>query len=135
MNFSSTSNIGVQRCLYPLFQNQRPHFLLPPLFWIISQPSSQDQLNGKRTYYHDHPFPSELASQIQSLIFLWTPRGFSLQNTSWIFSQTCISHQLYPTMVAEKFQIYNVKITGRYICETKNWISSFLLMSPSKTLY
>ena len=37
-------------------------------------------------------------------------------------------------MVAEKFPIYSVKITGKYICESKNWIRSFLLMPPSKTL-
>ena len=36
-------------------------------------------------------------------------------------------------MVAEKFQIYSVKITGKYICVLKNWIPSFLLMPPSKT--
>ena len=41
---------------------------------------------------------------------------------------------VYSTMVAEKFQIYDVKITGKYIYESKNWICSFLLMSPSKTL-
>ena len=37
-------------------------------------------------------------------------------------------------MVAEKFQIYSVKIAGKYICELKNWICSFLLMPPIKTL-
>ena len=37
-------------------------------------------------------------------------------------------------MVVEKFQIYGVKITGKYICESKNWICSFLLMAPSKNL-
>ena len=37
-------------------------------------------------------------------------------------------------MVAEKFQIYSVKITGKYICETKNWIYSFLFVPRSKTL-
>ena len=37
-------------------------------------------------------------------------------------------------MVAEKFQIYGVKITCKYICESKNWISSFLVIPPSKTL-
>ena len=36
-------------------------------------------------------------------------------------------------MVAEKFQIYSVKIAGKYICELKNWICSFLLMPPGKT--
>ena len=38
---------------------------------------------------------------------------------------------VYPTMVAIKFQIHGVKITGKYICES-NWIC--LLMPPSKTL-
>ena len=37
-------------------------------------------------------------------------------------------------MVVEKFQIYGVKITGKYLCESKKWICSFLLMPPSKTL-
>ena len=43
-------NAGVQRCLYPLFQNERPHVLLPFLFQRISQPTGQDQQNGKRKY-------------------------------------------------------------------------------------
>ena len=42
------------------------------------------------------------------------------------FSQTCISHHS-----CEKFF---VKITGRYICDLKNWICLVLLMSPSKAL-
>ena len=37
-------------------------------------------------------------------------------------------------MVVEKFQICSVQITGKYICETKNWIWSFLLMPPTKNL-
>ena len=45
------------------------------------------------------------------------------------FFQTCISL----TMIDEKFQIHGVKITGKYICESKNWIWSFLLMHSSKT--
>ena len=36
-------------------------------------------------------------------------------------------------MVAENLRIYSVKITGKYICESKNLICSFLLMPPSKT--
>ena len=31
------------------------------------------------------------------------------------------SKPVYSTMVAEKFQIYSVKITGKYICESKDW--------------
>ena len=36
-------------------------------------------------------------------------------------------------MVVEKFPIYGVKITGKYICESKNLICSFAHV-PSKTL-
>ena len=42
MKFSSTSSTSVQWCLYPLFQNQRPHFLLLHLS-EDSQLSGQDQ--------------------------------------------------------------------------------------------
>ena len=50
MKFSSTTNTSVQMCLHPQFQNQRPHFLLTSLCRRISQPSGQDQQNGKQTY-------------------------------------------------------------------------------------
>ena len=36
-------------------------------------------------------------------------------------------------MFVEKIQICNVKIAGKYICESKNWICSFLLIPLSKT--
>ena len=73
------------------------------------------------------PIHSKLTSRIQPLIFLWTFKGLSLQNISLIFSQTCISHS-----GCEKFQIYDVKITGEYICESKNWFCSFLIMPLSE---
>ena len=63
MKFSSTSNTSVQRYLYSLFQNQRPHLSLLHLFRRISQLLCQDQQNSKRTRIH-------------SLIFLWTLKGF-----------------------------------------------------------
>ena len=37
-------------------------------------------------------------------------------------------------MVAEKFQIYDVKIKGKYIYESKNLVCLFLLMSPRRNL-
>ena len=55
----------MQRCLYPLFQNQSPHFLLSPLFWKLSQPLDQDQQNSKHTH-----------SRLPIIILLWTPKGF-----------------------------------------------------------
>ena len=66
MKFSSTFNASMQRCLYPLFRNQRPHFLLLHHFRRLSQPSGQDY----------HPSPTEFTSRIHPLIFLWTPKGF-----------------------------------------------------------
>ena len=75
-----------------------------------------------------HPSPSELTSRIHPLIFLCIPKGF-------IFCPECFLNFFKPvfhTMVAEKFQIHGVKITGKCMCESKSWICSFLLMSLSK---
>ena len=42
---------------------------------------------------------------------------------------------LYYTILSQKFQIHCDKITGKHICELKNWLCSFLVMSPSKTIH
>ena len=55
----------MQRCLYPLFENQSPHFLLTSLFWELSQPLGQDQQNSKQIY-----------CRLPITIFLWTPKDF-----------------------------------------------------------
>ena len=34
-------------------------------------------------------------------------------------------------MVEENFEIDDIKITGKYICKSKNWVSLFLLMSQA----
>ena len=63
-----------------------------------------------------HPSPSELTLRIHPLIFLWTPKGF-------IFSPEGFLNFFKPvfrTMVAEKFQIHGVKITGKCMCESKS---------------
>ena len=39
---------------------------------------------------------------------------------------------VYLTMVAKKFQIHAVKITRKYICQSKDWICLF--MPPSKSV-
>ena len=81
MKFSSVSITSVQRCLYPLFQNHRSHFLLFHLFFccfIKESPKSQVRMNktiNKHTVDY-HPSPSSLTSRIHHLIFLWTPKGF-----------------------------------------------------------
>ena len=98
----------------------------------MSQPSGHDQHNCKRTYTVDnHPSPSKLTSRIHLLMFIWTPMEFIYH------SRICLELFLklvYPTIVAKKFQIHGVKITGKYICESKNWICSFLLMPSSKII-
>ena len=60
-----------------------------------------------------NPSPSELNLRIYLLIFLWTPKGFISPEYFWR------NIPVYPTMVVEKFQIYSVKITDKYICESK----------------
>ena len=52
---------------------------------------------------------------------------------SRIFLELFLKH-VYPTMVAEKFQILVVKIIRKDICELKSWICLILLMSSNKTL-
>ena len=63
-----------------------------------------------------HPSPSELTSRIHPLILLWTPKGS-------IFSRECFLNFFKPvfrTIVAEKFQIHGVKITGKCMRESKS---------------
>ena len=54
----------MQKCLYPLFQNQYPHFLSSSLLWKLSQHIGQDQRNSKQTY-----------CRLAIILFLWTPKG------------------------------------------------------------
>ena len=50
MKVSSTPYIIVQRCFNPLYQNQCPLFLLPPLSQKISKTPAQDQQSGIRIW-------------------------------------------------------------------------------------
>ena len=98
MKFSSVSNTSVQRCLYPLFQNQRSHFLLFHLFFccfikecLKPQVRINKKINEHTVDYH--PSPSSLTSRIHHLIFLWTPKGFiSPEYFLIFFSNLYISH-------------------------------------------
>ena len=129
MKFSSASNISVQRCLYLLFQIQCPIFCCPLFSKNYLNPQARINKMIKKYSVDYHRSPSQLTSRIHPLIFLRTPRGLSLQIFLEFFPKPG-----YSTMVAEKFQIYGVKVTGKYICESKNLTCSFLLMPPSKTL-
>ena len=113
----------------PTISKSIPYFLLSPLFWKLSQPpSDQDQQNGKHTVDY-HPSPPRLISRILPLVFLWTPKGFISRES---FLNLFLNLHIPPWL--RKFQIYSVKTTGKYISESKNWISLFLFMHPSKTL-
>ena len=65
----------MQRCLYPLCQNQFPHFLLSCLFWKLSQPLGQDQQNIKQTY-----------CQLLIIIFLWISKVLYISRAILEFS-------------------------------------------------
>ena len=117
--------------LYLLFQNRYPHFVsffLEIIFWKLSQLSGQDQQNGKQTYCR-LPSLSQWTSRIHPLIFLWTPKGFISPETFLNF----FLNLYIPPWLRKSFK-FMVKITGKYICESKKWICSFLLAPPSKPL-
>ena len=121
----------MQRCLYPLFENQFPHFLLLSLFWNLSQPLGQDQQNSKQKY-----------CQLLIIIFLSAPRGFI--SPARVFLEFS-PKPVYSTMVAEKFQIYSVKTTANtfvsqkiesvqfYPCSQAKLSPRFLSLSPRQT--
>ena len=97
MKFSSNSNTKVQSCLYPLFQNQCPHFLLSALFWKLF---SENYLNpqvriNKMVNKHTvdyHPSPSQITCKGTPFhISLDSGGGLSLQNLSWVFPKSVYS--------------------------------------------
>ena len=76
-----------------------------------------------------HPSSSQLISRIHTLIFLWTRKGF-------IFPESFLNFflNLYiPPWLWKSFKVIVLRLL-QYICESKNWICSFLIMPPSKTL-
>ena len=100
----STSNI-VKKCLDPLFQNQRPHFLLLHLFRKKCQPSSHDQQIGKRTY-------CQLAPQSFWVNFKDAPSHifmYSYVYLSKIFLEFFLK-PVYRTMVVESFKFMILRL-------------------------
>ena len=107
MKFSSTPNTSVQRCLYPIFQNQCPHFLLSALFWKLF---SENYLNlqvriNKMVNKHTvdyHPSPSQITyKSTSSHISMDSEGGLSLQNISWIFPKS-----VYSTIRFKKINLF-----------------------------
>ena len=69
-------NTSVQRCLYPLFQNQSPIFWCPLSSENYLNPQVSINNMVKKHTVDCHPSLSQFISRIQPLIFLWTPKGF-----------------------------------------------------------
>ena len=100
-----------------------------------------------------HPSPSELTSRIHPLIFLWTPKGFI--SAEYFFLKSYFARDVFlkilfcvilqgiqnlapalPESRRGPGQVSNLWFYDywkRYLWG-KNWIFSFLLISPSKTL-
>ena len=119
---SSWTNTSVQRCLYHLFQNQSPIFCCP-LFsenYLDLQVRINKMVSKHTVDYHPSP------SQFVSNDFKWV-------YFSRIFLEF-FSKPAYSTLVAEKFQIYSIKITGKYICESNNKSVHFYSCPQAKAL-
>ena len=74
------------------------------------------------------PSHSQLTSRIHPLIFLWTSEGFIFPEKYFEF----FLKPVRPTMFSEKFQVYGVKITSKYIYELKNSILFIFTNAPKQ---
>ena len=85
------------------FKINSPVFYCPLFFEEFFKPQARikKMVNEHTVGYNS--IPSELTSRIHFLIFLWNPKGLSLQDISWIFLKP-----VYPTIIAEKLQIHGV---------------------------
>ena len=96
-----------------------PYFKInPPIFYpLFSQPSAQDQQNGKQSHCW---LPSHRASQLNSrihpLIFLWTHKGFISPESFLNF----FLHLYIPSWLQKSFKFIVLRLLA------KNWICSFL---------
>ena len=128
-NFFNLQYQCVEVHISPNSKLMPPFSVVPSFLKIITTlRSGLTKWINKHTFNYHHN-PSQLTSRIHPLIFPWTHKGF-ISPESLIF----FPKPVYSTMVVEKLQIHCVRITGKYICESKNWICSFLLMPSSKTL-
>ena len=109
--------IPVCRGVYIHYFKINPSIFCCPLFsenYFKPQVRINQMVNKHTVDYH--PSPSQLISRIHSRIYFYgLLRGLSFR----IFLEF-FPNPVYSTMIAEKFQIYSVEITGKYISESKN---------------
>ena len=120
-------------CLFPLFQNQSPppSIFCCPLFSenYLNLQFRINKIVNKHTVDY-HPSPSELISKIQLHTFLWTPKRFiSPESFLNIFLKMYI-----PLWLRKSFKFIVLRLLANTFVSKKNWICSFLLMPPSKTI-
>ena len=107
-----------------------PPIFCCPLFsknYLNPQARINKMVNKHTVDYH--PSPSQLISRIHTLIFLWTPKGFISPESFLNF----FLNLYIPPWLWKSFKVIVLRLL-QYICESKNWICSFLIMTPSKTL-
>ena len=77
-----------------------------------------------------HISPSEFTPRIHPLIFLWSPKGFISPEYFLDF----FSNLYIPPWLRKSFKFMTLRWLENTFLSQKNWICSFLLISPSKTL-
>ena len=87
-----------------------------------------NKMTNKHTVNY-HPSPSQFISRIHSLILLWTPKEFISPKSFLNF----FLNLYIPPWLRRSFKFILLRLLY-YICESKNWICSFLLKPPSKIL-
>ena len=75
-----------------------------------------------------HPSRSQLISRMHTLIFLWTRKGFISPESFLNF----FLNLYIPPWLWKSFKVIVLRLLQ--YCESKNWICSFLMKPPSKTL-
>ena len=118
------------RGVYIHYFKINPPIFCCPLFsknYLNPQARINKMVNKHTVDYH--PSPSQLISRIHTLIFLWTPKGFISPESFLNF----FLNLYIPPWLWKSFKVIVLRLL-QYICESKNWICSFLIMPPSKTL-
>ena len=135
------SELSVQKCLYPWFQNQSPPIFNCSLFsknFSTLQVRVNKMANEHTVHYH--PSSSEITSRIHPLIFLWTPKGFtSPEYLLNFFSNMYIPRwfqELFKSMVLKllenTFVRQKIESVHFYSCPQTKLLPRFLSSPPGR---
>ena len=103
---------------------------LPLFFEECLNPQVRINKRVKEHTVDYHPNLSELTSRMHPRMFLWTPKGFISPEYLLDF----ISNLCFSPWLRKGYGVNSVKITGKYICESKKKWNLFIFTNPSKTL-